>query len=49
MVNINELNLVTVTPISLINGATTSYKITVNVETPLFDGDKFTITFPPDT
>lgn len=48
MANINELNLVTVTPASLVNGATTTYTITVNVETPLYDGDKFTITFPGD-
>lgn len=38
----------TVAPISLINGATTNYKITVNVETPLYDTDKFTITFPSE-
>ena len=48
MTAINELNLVTVTPSSLINGATCNYKITVNVETPLYDTDKFTITFPSE-
>lgn len=46
MTDINELNQVSVTPVSLINGATTNYVITVNVKTPLYNTDKFTLTFP---
>jgi hypothetical protein len=46
MTSINYLNSVTVVPTSLVNGASTTYTLTVNVYTPLISSDKFTITFP---
>jgi hypothetical protein len=45
---INELNLVSVTPTSKVNGEFTVYTIVVYVLTPLYDSDKFTITFPSE-
>ena len=42
------MNLVTVTPTNGTTGATTQYGIVINSNTPIFDGDQVTLTFPPE-
>jgi len=46
MKSVGQMNLVTVTPTNGTTGATTQYGIFINSNTPIFDGDQVSLTFP---
>ena len=48
MTTMSTLDTFRVEPVSLVNGATTDYKVTVVAKTPYEDGDKVIFTFPPE-
>lgn len=48
MKQVGQLTLVTATPTNGTTGATTTYAILIDSNTPILDGDQISIAFPPE-